>query len=189
MKRLLMIFTAVVAFASVSSAQQRAGTSEGVGGFHYQHLFLDDSDMIDYSGGFVIDFGSDHFITETVYAGFSLGYSYSIITSDFSGISSSAEVHDLRLPIRAGLASADSKFKFDTGPFLDFSIAGKSEVSYGSEKSVTRLKDMDVKRVSLGWGVNMRLFGFLTVGYGVKLTDSPFGEGGDMHILTVGITL
>ena len=26
------------------------------------------------------------------------------------------------------------------------------------------------------------------IGYGVKLTDSPFGEGGDTHLLTIGIS-
>ena len=187
MKRLVSILIALLAFSAISQAQ-RTGTSEVVGSLNYQHLFMDDSDAIDYSGGFLLQFGSDYFITESFYAGVSLGYSFSVITSEFSDIKSTAEIHDLRLPIRAGLASADSKFKFDTGPFLDFSIAGKSELRYGSDKSETRLKDMDVKRVSLGWGVNLKLFNFLTIGYGVKLTDSPFGEGGDTHLLTVGIS-
>lgn len=183
MKRTILFLSFILA-CNLTSFAQRAGTSDKTGGINYQHLFLNDE--VDYSGGFFFHLGSDYFITESFYTGFSLGYSYGIVTSGSSGFRLSVKVHDIRIPLHAGVASSDGRFKFNTGPFIDFSLAGKAEVSYGGEQSETRLKDMDVKRVSLGWGVNAELFDILKVGYGVKMTDSPYGEGGEVHFITVG---
>lgn len=173
--------------ASPSLTNSRAGTSVSNFSLNYQHLFLEGE--ADYTGGFMLCIGGDYFITESFYANISLGYVFNIITSEESDFKVSTEIHDLRLPICAGIASNDSKFKFQTGPFVDFSVAGNNKFKYGSEESVTKLKDMDVKRFAFGWGVNVKLFNFLNLGYAVKLTDNIFGEGGDVHQITIGIEL
>lgn len=172
-----------------TSVSSKAGTTEMIGSMNYQHFFLkDDADMIKYSGGALIELGADYYVTESIYVGGSLAYSLAVITSEFSEISSWSEIHDLRIPLRVGMASSDSKFKLDTGPFIDFTIAGKTEITYGSmsDRDVTKLKDMNVKRVSFGWGVDLLVFDFLSIGYGIKITDSAYGEGGDTHMIRVG---
>lgn len=189
MKKLVLVLSAILAIAVTSKAQQ-VGRVEITGDLNYQHLFLkDDADVIKYSGGFLMEFGADYLITDLLYAGGSLGFSLGVITSEFAGTESWSEIYDVRLPLHVGVASPDRKFKFDTGPFIDFSVGGKTEISYDSfsaDKTVTRLKDMDVNRVSLGWGVSVELFKYLSVGYGIKLTDSAYGEGGHAHLITIG---
>lgn len=189
MKKLVLVLSAILAIAATSNAQQ-VGRVEITGDLNYQHLFLkDDADVIKYSGGILMEFGADYLITDLLYAGGSLGFSLCVITSEFAGTESWSEIYDVRLPLHVGVASPDRKFKFDTGPFIDFSVGGKTEISYGSfssDKSITRLRDMDVNRVSLGWGVSAILFKYLSVGYGIKLTDSAYGEGGHAHLITIG---
>ena len=189
MKKRILILSAILAIATTSYAQQ-VGTVEMTGDINYQHLFLkDDADVIKYSGGCLVELGADYHITDLLYAGGSLGFSLSVITSEYAGIESMSDMYDVRVPLHAGVSSPDRKFKFDTGPFLDFSVAGKTEISYdsfSSEKNITRLKDMDVNRVSLGWGVSVVLFKYLKIGYGIKLTDSVYGKGGQAHLITIG---
>lgn len=189
MKKIILWIFAILA-SSVASYAQHKGSVEVTGDLNYQHFFLkDDADVIKYSGGFVMQFGADYHITDSFYAGTSLGFSLGVVTSEYSGMESWSEVYDIRLPLHAGIASTDGKFKLDTGPFIDFSIGGKTEIKYdsfSSDKTVTRLKDMDVNRVSLGWGVSVKLFKYLKVGYGIKLTDSAYGEGGHAHVITIG---
>lgn len=189
MKKLFLVLSAILAVAVMSNAQQ-IGRVEITGDINYQHLFLeDDADVIKYSGGFLMEWGADYYITDLLYAGGSLGFSLCVITSEFAGTESWSEVYDVRVPLHVGISSPDRKLKLDTGPFLDFSVGGKTEISYGSfsaDKSITHLKDMDVKRVSLGWGVSALLFKYLKIGYGIKLTDSAYGEGGNAHLVTIG---
>lgn len=189
MKKLVLVLSAILAIAVTSKAQQ-VGRVEITGDLNYQHLFLkDDADVIKYSGGFLMELGADYLITDLLYAGGSLGFSLGVITSEFAGTESWSEIYDVRLPLHVGVASPDRKFKFDTGPFIDFSVGGKTEISYDSfsaDKTVTRLKDMDVKHVSVGWGVSAILFKYLKIGYGIKLTDSAYGEGGHAHLITIG---
>ena len=189
MKKLVLVLSAILAITVTSHAQQ-SGHIEMTGDINYQHLFLnDDADVIKYSGGYLMELGADYHFTDLLYAGGSLGFSLGIISSEYAGIESWSEIYDVRVPLHVGVSSSDRKFKFDTGPFIDFSVGGKTELSYDSfsaEKSITRLQDTDVNRVSLGWGFNILLFKHLKVSYGIKLTDSAYGKGGETHLITIG---
>ena len=187
MKKLILGLTAVLSSVIISHAQQTSKV-EIIGNVGYQHFFLDDdADAINYSGGFLMEMGADYYIADSFYAGGALGFSLGVVTSEFSGIESWSDICDIRIPLHAGISSQDRKFKIETGPFLDFSVAGKTEVtsgSFSSDRTVTRLKDMDVDRVSLSWGFNVTVFK-LKIGYCIKLTDSFYGKGGDAHIITI----
>lgn len=177
-------------FSVVISHAQHVGTIDITGNVNYQHLFMkDNSDAMKYSGGFIMQLGADYMISDTFYTGAALGFALSVITSEIVGIDSWTEIYDLRLPLHVGVSSKDRKFTLDTGPFIDFSVGGKTEINYhdsSSEKSTTRLRDIDVNRVALGWNVNAKVFENFKLGYGVILTDSAYGKGGDTHFISLG---
>jgi hypothetical protein len=109
---------------------------------------------------------------------------------DYGGYAKAeTSIYDVRIPVRTGLSVFDSNIKFETGPFVNFTVGGNTTYTYGGEKTVTKIKDTDVSRAALGWSINLKLFGLLNVGYSFMLTDSPYGEGGDFGFLSIGIII
>lgn len=167
-----------------------AGSVLLVSEVNYEHLCLDESDDLKSKWGIGLSLGADYYLMDNIYAGASVGYSDAFVRYDYGGYAKAeTSIYDVRIPVRAGLSVFDSNIKFETGPFVNFTVGGNTTYTYGGEKTVTKIKDTDVSRAALGWSINLKLFGLLNVGYSFMLTDSPYGEGGDFGFLSIGIII
>lgn len=196
MKRLVLMIASVVTTGTILSAQSvehgdsNAGliciSSEAC----YEQIFLDADEGLKSSWAISAPcIGVDYYTKDNMYLGISLGGSMGSVSYDFGKAGRTySSIYDMRLPLRVGVAFADRNFKLETGPFVNFTLGGESSYYRGTEETTTRVSDMDVSRVALGWSISMKLFEIIKVGYSFMLTDSPYGEGGDAGFLTIGLS-
>lgn len=156
----------------------------------YEHFFLDDADgSLKQNWALAVTAGVDYYLREKLYFGASIGYAFGNVDYDsghYPKIYSSC--YDIRLPLRVGISCLDGFLKLDTGPFVDFTVGGEITYYRGiNDESTIKLKDMDVNTVSLGWSISLKLCKLIKVGYSFKLSDSFYGEGGDVGFLSVGL--
>lgn len=196
MRRFILIVMSTLATYTVLSAQNTESNKSKVGKFAivaetcYEHLFLDANDGLKSSWGIGAPYiGVDYYMLNNIYLGASAGASYDRIGYDWGEYGrSSSNIYDMRLPLRVGLAFMDRKFKLDTGPFVNLTIAGETTYYNGSKQFTTKIRDMDVSTVSLGWSISIKLFEVIKLGYSFILTGSPYGEGGDVGFLSIGVS-
>lgn len=156
----------------------------------YEHFFLDDADgALKENWALALTAGVDYYLHENVYWGASIGYAFGIVKYDFGHYTRTwSDCYDIRLPLRVGISCLDGFLKLDTGPFVDFTVEGETTYYRGiNDKTTIKLKDMDVNTVSLGWSISLKLCKLIKVGYSFKLSDSFYGEGGDVGFLSVGL--
>ena len=189
---LFWIFVSATLNAQNWIEKDLSGTSAGticiVSEVNYEQLFLEKSDALKSSWAISPILGVDYFVMDNIYAGASIGLSDGTIKYDFGSYGSSTScIYDIRIPFRAGVSLLGSNFKLETGPFTSFTVAGNTTYIYGRESSTTKIKEMDVSRVALGWSINLKIFNLLKIGYSFILTNSPYGEAHDIGFLSVGL--
>ena len=206
MKRLKSLFMLSVAAVLLSQSMlaQTDGGGKFMGKIPKEHFFSmtygmmfieDDYGIISDKWSLNMRFSYDHYFNDTFFWGTGLGLSMPSVTSKISmggsqPYMSYTNMYNLEIPLFGGFNLGGNLLRIETGPALGFVLAGKTEVKYlGKTESTMKLKDMeDVNRVYLSWMVNAYVCHVVKVGFGVALTDTPFGEDVGVSCLQLGIS-
>ena len=196
MKRLVVMIASVVTTCTMLSAQSvEHGDSNAqsiyvTSGICYEQIFLDADEGLESSWGLTGHcFGVDYYPKDNMYLETSLGFSWPSVSYDFGKAGRIySSFFDLRLPLTVGVAFADRNLRLDTGPFVNFTGGGELTYYNRGTKIETKVSDMGISRVALGWSISMKLFRIIKVGYSFMLTDSHYGEGGDAGFLSIGLS-
>ena len=188
MKRFVLIFVFSIVAFSYSSAQDKPSVSEDPNGGYlalgYDFILTDE---VDGKWSLSVEYRNKRYFGNAIYAGFGLGLYFphtNTSIKDYDMQVKTSQTHFL-LPVFIGAGNKTGKFTLDTGPYLDWGIAGKTTVKYGGETEVTRLKDQEgVKRVSFGWQFMLRAG---IIHFGVRL-PFPQDDVDPVSMLTLGVT-
>ena len=187
----------------ISSAQTDPQRKGFLSDFPQQHFFAvsygflsvdDDLGIIDDQYCMTLGFTLDNYFNDTFFVGGGLALVMPHVSSRISmGVGQSyysyTDFYNLDIPVYGGFNIGGNLFRIETGPSFGFALAGETEVRQnGDIISTTKLKDMeDVSKFYVSWMVNAYILRFLKVGFGVALTDTPFGEDTGVSCLSIGL--
>lgn len=189
MRKLLLFITHFILLAGVTSAQNVNDTKySGDGGslsVGYDAIL---TDQVDSKWSLSVDYRNKKYFANSLYAGFGLGLYFphtKTQNKDYDFEVKTSQTH-FTLPVFLGIGNETGKYTFDTGPYLDWGIAGKTTVKQGDETEITRMKDQEgIKRISLGWQFMLRLG---TIHCGVRLPFSQESSLKPSPMITIGMT-
>lgn len=196
MKKLSAVAFMAMLFSIGVFAQESQRSQELVNPVHitaetcYEQLFLDDAGgTLKSSWAFDLSLGFNDYLTKNFYWGLAAGVSVGDVEYDLGELGRfRSTITDIRLPLVVGLSGLNGYLKLDTGPFVDFTVGGTTDYFRPfSDTVTTKLKDMDVKKVALGWAINLRILKWVKISYSFKLSDSIYGDGGDVGFLSIGL--
>ena len=206
MKRLKFLLSSAVAVLLLTQSifAQKDGKRKFMSKIPQEHFFSISYGMMfmDDDYGIIADkwslnmrFSYDHYFNDTFFLGLGLGLSMPSVTSRISMggsqiYTSDTSIYNLEIPLFCGFNLGGNLLRIETGPALGFALAGNTEVSHlGDVMSTMKLKDMeDVNRVYLSWMVNAYVCHLVKIGFGVALTDTPFGDDVGVSCLQLGFS-
>lgn len=127
-------------------------------------------------------FGSRFYVCDPMFLESGLAYGFENSWSNESDYKYDATSHSLQIPGLLGVSlGRDFGADFYVGPYLDFTVASKSEMEIFGEKTVTRLRDQeDYRRFQLGLRVGAEIdFDVFTIGVNYSLALTSRFEGVD----------
>lgn len=153
--------------------------SEGLGRFSGGMLF-NDGDLVKNAFAMEVYLASRMYVYDPIFLEFGLAYGLETSWANESDYKYDAMSHSLQVPALLGVSvGSDVGANFYVGPYLDFTVASKSEMEIFGEKSVTRLRDLeDYNRFQLGLklGAEFDLDVFVIgVNYSLGLTSRTKG--------------
>ena len=192
MRRLLIFFflTHLLFVAGNAKAQginsSQASPNGGSLSFGYDFML---TDQVDSKWSLSLEFRDKQYISDFLYWGFGLGLYFpntKSVTKDYELEVKTSQTH-FTLPVFLGAGNGKGNYTIDTGPYLDWAIAGKTTVMQGRETDVTRLREYsDVKRVTFGWQFMLRMGAFHC---GVRLPFTPDSSLKPVPMITLGLTI
>lgn len=107
-------------------------------------MILNDGERVKNAFFFEYSFGTRNYAVNPIFIEYGLGYVLDSSWANEKDYKYEAMSHTLQAPLLLGIAiGEDIGTNFYFGPYLDFTIASKSETEIFGEKSVTRLRDID----------------------------------------------
>lgn len=134
-------------------------------------MFFNEGELVKNSYALEFYFASRSYVADPLFLEYGLAYGIESSWANEKDYKYDAMSHSLQLPILLG-ASIGRDFGADVyvGPYLDFTVASKSEMEILGEKSVTRLRDLeDYNRFQLGLKIGAE-FGFDVFSVGVNFS-------------------
>lgn len=134
-------------------------------------MFFNEGELVENTFVLELYFASRSYVADPLFLEYGLAYGIESSWANEKDYKYDAMSHSLQLPILLG-ASIGRDFGADVyvGPYLDFTVASKSEMEILGEKSVTRLRDLeDYNRFQLGLKIGAE-FGFDVFSIGVNFS-------------------
>ncbi len=129
MKRFVLIFVFSIVAFSYSSAQDKPSVAEDPNGGYlalgYDFMLTDE---VDGNWSLSVEYRNKRYFGNAIYAGFGLGLYFphtNTSIKDYDMQVKTSQTHFL-LPVFIGAGNKTGKFTLDTGPYLDWGIAGKT---------------------------------------------------------------
>lgn len=181
--------TTTTSHTSTSTNTSSGMRSVGIGRFGGGMLF-NEGELV--KGAFTFEFylASRNYMNDLFFIESGLAYSIQSSTSSGNDYKYDATSHSLQIPALAGItAGGYSGLNIYFGPYLDFTVASKTEMEIFGEKTVTRLRDIeDYRRFMLGLKAGAELYiGNFILGtcYSIGLTSHIKGADPSGSTLTI----
>lgn len=190
MKQLVLLFILFFCACMISYAQEYDKPIEGYEGnggslsLGYDIMLTDE---VDGKWSVSLEYRNKRYFSDMFFAGLGLGVCFpntKTVVDDYDIEVKTSQMHFL-LPVFLGVGNTRGNYSFDTGPYLDWAVSGKTTIRDENETKVTRLSDQEGgRRVLLGWQFMLRL-GMIYCGARLPF---PIENMEPVSMLTVGIT-